>query len=408
MTGTKIIQSGETNGATIADASHSHTHTTHPAQTDTANQFVRGLVATMQRDGYTLIKDATTGDQLAQILSRERIDINEDIPEDVPCLVVEIGGQKFTFGTLGNFSVLIGRAKGGKTTSLRFFIAAAIAPVAVDLLHATFPEGKRKVLWFDTEMGRRHVHKGLKQAYALAGSPANPDVECYALRKYNPKDKLELIQHAIYNTPGVGLVVIDGIRDLIHDINSPAEATEIAALLLRWTEERQIHILTILHQNKNDANARGHVGTELVNKAETVAAVNKDDKDNNLFIVEPEYCRERDFPAFAFRYGENNLPAIMPDWTAETPIQQRRNITAFDVAPETHIKVLRELFADQQPKKYKDLENSLSVKFLAYDVRLTQRATVLFITWYKDNGYLKDTGGKGRQGNSYTLGPKSL
>ena len=35
----------------------------------------------------------------------------------------------------------------------------------------------------------------------------------------------------------------------------------------------------ILHQNKGDENARGHIGTELNNKAETVLLVEKDKGD---------------------------------------------------------------------------------------------------------------------------------
>ena len=44
---------------------------------------------------------------------------------------------------------------------------------------------------------------------------------------------------------------------------------------MQWTDDRQIHIHTILHQNKGDENARGHIGTELNNKAETVLLVEK-------------------------------------------------------------------------------------------------------------------------------------
>ena len=50
---------------------------------------------------------------------------------------------------------------------------------------------------------------------------------------------------------------------------------------MQWTDDRQIHIHTILHQNKGDENARGHIGTELNNKAETVLLVEKD-KSNGI------------------------------------------------------------------------------------------------------------------------------
>ena len=61
-------------------------------------------------------------------------------------------------------------------------------------------------------------------------------------------------------------MVIDGIRDLVYDINSPSEATCVISKLMQWTDEYQIHLHTILHQNKSDENARGHIGTEINNK----------------------------------------------------------------------------------------------------------------------------------------------
>ena len=90
------------------------------------------------------------------------------------------------------------------------------------------------------------------------------------LRKYTPEQRIRIVEQAIYNTPEIGLVIIDGIRDMVYDINSPSESTRIISKLMQWTDDRQIHIHTILHQNKGDENARGHIGTELNNKAETV------------------------------------------------------------------------------------------------------------------------------------------
>ena len=44
---------------------------------------------------------------------------------------------------------------------------------------------------------------------------------------------------------------------MVYDINSPGESTRIISKLMQWTDDRQIHIHTILHQNKGDENARG-------------------------------------------------------------------------------------------------------------------------------------------------------
>ena len=59
-----------------------------------------------------------------------------------------------------------------------------------------------------------------------------------------PEIRRAIIRYAIYHTPNVGLVVIDGIRDLMHDINSSTEATKLIGDLMQWTGEQNIHIQT--------------------------------------------------------------------------------------------------------------------------------------------------------------------
>ena len=77
---------------------------------------------------------------------------------------------------------------------------------------------------------------------------------------------------------------------------------------MQWTDDRQIHIHTVLHQNKNDEHARGHIGTELNNKAETIMQVEVDKEDKNISVVEAVHIRDREFEPFAFRINEEVLP----------------------------------------------------------------------------------------------------
>src|SRR3712207_9066202 len=66
-------------------------------------------------------------------------------------------------------------------------------------------------------------------------------------RSADPNERREIIRYAIYNTPNVGLVVIDGIRDLMLDINNSTEATKLVGELMQWSSEQNIHIQTVLH-----------------------------------------------------------------------------------------------------------------------------------------------------------------
>lgn len=81
---------------------------------------------------------------------------------------------------------------------------------------AALPDDKQKILYVDTEQSPYHCLKVMKRILMLAGLP--PEIDCdrmqfLALRKYTPDERIA--------TEGLGLVLIDGIRDLVYDINLP-------------------------------------------------------------------------------------------------------------------------------------------------------------------------------------------
>ena len=80
---------------------------------------------------------------------------------------------------------------------------------------------------------------------------ATPDIlECHCLRKYTTDQRIRMLDFAMMNPKNIGLVVIDGLRDLVVDINNGMEATSIISRLMTWTESNNLHLITILHQNK--------------------------------------------------------------------------------------------------------------------------------------------------------------
>ena len=91
---------------------------------------------------------------------------------------------------------------------------------------------------------------------------------------------------------------------------------------MRWTDDRQIHIHTILHQNKNDEHARGHIGTELNNKAETIMQIEPDKDDKSISVMEALHIRDRDFEPFAFRINEK---ALSPRKGSQDALQKNRS-----------------------------------------------------------------------------------
>ena len=246
--------------------------------------------------------------------------------------------------------------------------------------------------------------KVMKRILQLAGLPTETDcdrIQFLALRKYTPDERIAIIETAIYRTEGLGLVLIDGIRDLVYDINSPGEATCVISKLMQWTDERQIHLHTLLHQNKGDENARGHIGTELNNKAETVILIEKDKVDKEISKVEALHIRAMDFAPFGFRINEHSLPELVEDYEPKEPHAGRPKKGPFDPHKEIpeaiHRRALSNAFADGVVSKYENLIAALQTAYEAEGFRLNFNKAVVLAKFLKNKRMIE------RVGSDYTF-----
>ena len=265
-------------------------------------------------------------------------------------------------GTLGNFSAAIGKAKSKKTFNVSAIVAAALKNGTVLQYAAELPENKRKILYVDTEQSPYHCQKVMRRIVRMAGLPLNEEpkyLDFLTLRRHTPEFRIAIVEKAIYHTEGLGLVIIDGIRDMVYDINSPSEATKIISKLMQWTDERQIHIHTILHQNKADENARGHIGTELNNKAETVLEIAKDKFDGNISTVQAIHIRAVDFQPFAFRINDEAQPELIEEYSFGKTKNESPYFDYSELKDQQHRQALEAAFPALETYGYSDLIKAL-------------------------------------------------
>ena len=299
--------------------------------------------------------------------------------------VLKIG--EVAIGTLGNFSASIGKAKSKKTFNVSAMVAAALSGKEVLNYTTDFPKGKNRILYIDTEQSQNHCMIVMHRIMKLAELPTNENCDRFyflALRKFNPKERLAIIDDAISQIEGLGFVVIDGIRDLVYDINSPSEATCVISKLMQWTDEYQIHLHTILHQNKSDENARGHIGTEINNKAETVIQLEKDKDDSNISKVESVHTRSKDFLPFAFCVNDQSLPELLPDYVPTKKSAGRPKQEPFspykDIHEAIHRKALELAFDGKETiSGYKVLEEELTTAYELAGTKLNHNKIVELI-----------------------------
>ena len=302
--------------------------------------------------------------ELAIKLESYRIDVSEEIPPpEIAWEVRNDDSEYFTIlGTLGNFSLVKGKAKSKKSFFINMAIAAAVGEGVVlqNKFRCPLKEGFSDVLYFDTEQSKYHVQKAAKRICRQVGVDVPPNLTTFGLRKASPSERLKLVEYAIENTPNLGFVVIDGVRDLITSINDEGESTTMSSSLLRWTEEYNIHIIVVLHENPGSDKARGHIGTELTNKAETVIALEVDKSDDNISIVSAGFCRNKSFKPFAFEITDDGLPRIVEDYVFNLKSLKK----SFDVLTLSSIdkfQILKEVFTNGVGFKDGELINQIKV-----------------------------------------------
>ncbi|MFH0865775.1 MAG: hypothetical protein V1904_06245, partial [Bacteroidota bacterium] len=141
------------------------------------------------------------------------------------------------------------------------------------------------------------------------------EFKAFNLRPYSPHERCEFIEY-IFKLYGefICYAVIDGIADLSIGINDEDEASRVSTMLLRLTKIYNCHISTVIHQNKQDNYATGHLGSAIMKKAEIIISVSKPkDRGDYLSEVVNEMGRGIDFKKFVFCINPEGLPQVEED-----------------------------------------------------------------------------------------------
>jgi hypothetical protein len=269
----------------------------------------------------------TNPDEIESILLSSRIDTKRVIERPPTILSVkEKNGSQYVHKrlfTLGNFSCIIGKAKAKKTFFLIKAVSVVLSKVEDDRLYSETPQGRQMVIYFDTEQGEYDSTNCMRKIETLAGGDAN--FRGYNLRQYEPKQRCEIIEHSLKLWGNeVCLLVIDGIADLANGINDEDEATRVTTYLLRLTKQYNCHIITVIHQNKNDNFATGHLGSAIMKKAEIIVSASKSTIDKRISDIKNEMSRGADFDPFSIWINDEGLPEII-DYTEPKKSKKKSN-----------------------------------------------------------------------------------
>ncbi len=263
------------------------------AKETTPNTLVEGLHAVASDAIVSTIKDTQNFEILQPMEGwrKYRIKVTDTIAEPQPIIKQ---GDKIVVSR-GNILTVQGRAKAYKT----FLVSGMVAAALDEGLGMNGTKDVNRVLYVDTEQSDAHTQIVLKRIYRILDMPLDTEddsVIMLALRKENASERLKIACEAIEELRP-DMVVVDGIRDLVKDFNSIDESSKVVGKLMELSASYNCAIVTIIHQNKGDSNARGHLGTELMNKSETVLQVVRD---KSVATVAPVHCRNIEVDEFSF------------------------------------------------------------------------------------------------------------
>ena len=213
-------------------------------------------------------------------------------------------------GTYGNFSFIQGPPKTQKTFLMSLFSAAYLGGDCERFSGKI--KGNRDgkcLLHFDTEQGKFHAQKTFKRVLEMTKT----DSVCYktyGLRPLDHKERLKVIQVAIEDNEDAGLVIIDGIADLLADVNNIEEANGLVQKIMKWSQIYNIHIMTVIHTNHGSDKPTGHLGSAMEKKAETQIQLDRDSADNNIIKVMCKRSRNRSFDTFSFYVNKYGYPQM--------------------------------------------------------------------------------------------------
>lgn len=325
--------------------------------------------------------------EIDEWLKSAKIDPTTEVEK--PPVVLKIGDADVC--NTGDFSCVTGKAKSKKTFLISMFISSFLKG-SLNNISVIKRNDKHRIVWFDTEQSRYHVSKAFRRALRLSGDATLHSIDVYDLRPYAPENRCKMINHVLMNlneAKDISFAVIDGIRDLVTDINDPKQATDITTWLMQVTELADVHICTVLHQNKGDRNARGHLGTEIINKAQSVLSVEK--KDENISLVSAEYSRDKDFTPFAFSINESGLPYILEDYETEKQ-ESKSKILPFNYPENIHREVYENIFRGKAEYPRSELITKIILEFQKLMIDFGESKAKQFLSYAENQKIIRHNG----------------
>ncbi len=201
------------------------------------------------------------------------------------------------------------------------------------------------VCYVDTERNLSdQLPFALQQIQIVAGYriEENPENFIYiSLIEVKREDRFEALRdfltHISQNIKTHIFIVLDVITDCLRDFNRAEDSMKLVDLMNETINQFDVTFLCLIHENPGSTDkARGHLGTEIMNKSSTVIQINfelgKNNEPSDIIKIKFLKCRNTKKPdPFYLEFDEEQKELIEIDWEKVNElIQSRVKVATFD------------------------------------------------------------------------------
>lgn len=213
--------------------------------------------------------------------------------------------------TPGNLTGIIGASKSGKSAFMSALISGSIQD-ALEMDCFGFKVAPNKhmkvVMSIDSEMSEYDSYRRHCAILKMGGYEREPEYfRSYLFRTIPIRDRFRslelLLDKQAQSFGGVHMLYGDGIADFVASVNDEAECNEAVHRFEAIAIKYACPVVLILHLNPgSDSKTRGHLGSQLERKAESVLSVTKKD---GISCIEGKLLRNSgDIPIQQFVYDQ--------------------------------------------------------------------------------------------------------
>jgi hypothetical protein len=281
-----------------------------------------------------------------------KFDLNtNEVKQDVVLTI-----QNKTILTLGAFLVLTGKPKARKTTFLHAIISTLINSNEIWTIKGHLQSNKNKVVLIDTEQSKFDLYHSLTRLSNNLNCKLNevPNLDVYTVRSGDVQTIKKLIIEICKNDPAISVICIDGLIDLVDDINDVKQAKQTINFLKEITDTYNVALIGILHQNKGTNYSLGHLGSFASRFAQSELSIEKTDQGSST--LKSTFLRSADdinTIEIIFDEYENKYKSIN-----ENDHQDQQNFN-----PNYEINIIDELFVNQPYYTFADFTEKIKDKF---------------------------------------------